>query len=334
MNNSTVKKQTHLFGRIIRAILIVIAIYVVLVLVSSYFRNKAIEGYNSRRYQHEEPFKPWTGKAPPTEGEIKTKIGHDWAKANNVLKHTICKAQFIGDHKVYEKGGCSKYVTEENVTKLSVPIPKHDSWDDGTTTAECIAERSVNVDRAVKDMQERGDGYAASVWLRRNVGPDLAECQNFDNIRISKVVHQPQLRLREVLRSVRNGNPITDEERFTIQKDFPGVESFPPNNYRSEYMADADELFKISGGKAYILGQVSQPDIPDLETLNAATHSCHDYQQKIDAFKQKDKDISEQESRFDSSSQEWQNLNRERVANMDIWGNEVADAKAAGCIAQ
>lgn len=246
-------------------------------------------------------------------------------------KHAICKKQWLSDRMVYEKSGCSKYVTEENVTKLSQPIPKHTGWDDGTTTAECIAERSVNVDRAVHDMQERGDGYAASVWLRKTIEPELSECQNFDNIITGRVIHQPQLKLTEILRKVRNGDVITDEERLTIQKDYPGVNSFPQDEYRSKYMTDIEELFKIAGGKAFILGQVSKPDVPDLETLNRAAHSCDHYQQKIVAFKQMDKYISDQERSFERSSREWQNLNRERVTNMDIWGNTVADAKAAGC---
>lgn len=331
MRNSTVKKPINLFLRCMRAILIGVVLYISLLVFSNYYSYKAIEEYNSRRYQEEEPFKPWTGKAPPTEGEILTKVGYDWAKAKDVRSHAICKTQWVGDHKVYEKGGCSHYVTEQNVTNLTVLVPKHDGWDDGTTTAECIAERSVNVDRAVKDMQERGDSYAASVWLGRTVGPDLAECQNFDNIRISKVIHQPQLKLTEILRKVRNGVVITEEERSTIQKDYPGVDSFPPNEYRSRYMSDIEELFKIAGGKAFILGQENVPKPPDLETLNKSAHSCADYQQKIDTFKQSENNISKQELSVERSSTEWQALNRQRVSNMGVWGSTAEDAKAAGC---
>lgn len=295
-----------------------------------------IEAYNARQTE-EEPFKPWTGKAPPNESDLALKVGIDWAKANNIRKHSLCKEHFPAVRQGLNRMGCDKQVTQVNVVEVIKPVPKHIGWNDGTTTAECLAERRAYWDLVTNDMREQGDDYAASVWERKTVAPELRECANFDNIRIGDVIYQPQIRLTDILRKVRNGTTITKEERLTIQKDYPGVESFPENQYRSKYMAEVDELFKIAGGRNYVLGKANKAKIPDLDTLNKSARPCEDYLAKINAFKARDKEISDAEGALNranshaSNSIEWQALNKERVANMDQWGNMVADAEAASC---
>jgi hypothetical protein len=152
-------------------------------------------------------------------------------------------------------------------------------------------------------------------------------------VRISSVVHQPQVRLTEILRRVRVGGVLSDEDRLTIQKDYPGVESFPPghSNYRAMYLADIDELFKIAGGKEYVLGKTAEAKIPDLETLNKSVMPCQDYLNKIESFKAKDAEIAAKEAKVDRHGREWQSLNQARVDNMSAWGMLAGDAKASGC---
>lgn len=343
-NNGENKKSISWPARILRAIMIGFGIYVFLVLLSAYFAHKgraAIEEFNNRRAQQdEEPFVAWNGKAPTTKSELQHKVGYEWADVNQVRKHALCRERWAGNHKLYENGGCSQYVTKVNVTDVIKKMPPRKNmkeWrDGGGTTAECAADRQARWDLILNDMVERGDGYAASVDSRRVAGPDIEECNNLDNARIYEVIHMPQLRLTEILRRVRNGGVFTDEDRLTIQKDYPGVESFPSghSNYRERYLSEVDELFKIAGGKEYVLGKAKEAGIPDLETLNKSAVPCEDYLAKIESFKAKDAEIAANEAKVEQSSREWQDLNQARVANMNAWGMLAGDAKASGCVSE
>lgn len=340
MRNSEIDspKRPHSFlYRVLRAVVIGFIIYYSLGFLymcshvdANKFRQGMIDNINNRK-DDQEPFVAWNGKAPTTLQELQRKVGYEWAEANHVNKHALCRERWVGNHKVYEKGGCNIYVTKVNVTDVirkMPPLKKH--YD---STAECFAARNTRWDLILNDMRELGDGYAASVTAGKRAGPDVAECDNIDNTRIVSVVYEPQIRLTEIMGRVRNGGVLSDEDRQTIQKDYPGVESFPAghSSYREEYLTEAEDLFKIAGGKEYVLGKVKVANIPDLETLNKLTVSCEDYRTKIKSFKAKDAEIVENEAKVERYSQEWQNLNQARVANMNTWGIMTADAKASQC---
>jgi hypothetical protein len=83
--------------------------------------------------------------------------------------------------------------------------------------------------------------------------PALRECENFDNIRIVRVIHEPQTRINTILDRVRNGGEITEQDKQTVKTDYPGVFSFPENRYRTQYLNSAEEFFKLAGGKDQVL---------------------------------------------------------------------------------
>ena len=333
--------QSFLY-KVLRAVVIGLIIYYVLgfLYMCAHINTKEIGQYlaalQHNRQANEEPFVAWNGKAPTLELELQRKVGYEWADVNNVRKHALCRERWVGKQ-LYEKGGCSQYVTKVNVLDVIQklpPIKEHVSFDDGTTTAECVAERKTRWDLILNDMYESGDGYAASVDARRRAAPDIRNCDNFDNNRVYDVVQHPQLRLTEILRRVRNGGVLSNEDRLTIQKDYPGVESFPPahSDYRQNYLSEAEELFKISGGKEYVLGKAQVAKIPDLEILNKSIVPCEDYVTKINSFKAIEAEIAAKEVKVERSSREWQDLNQARVANMNAWGIVVGDTKASSCI--
>lgn len=194
--------------------------------------------------------------AEPVQGSPDWAIarGYDWARNNDIRRHAACGQQWTDEnHESLERLGCSKYVTEVNVLNVIKPIPVHNGWDDGTTTAECVAAVHAYWDPIVADMREKGEDHVAASRMSRDVIPALAECNNFDNIRIGRVVHEPQLRLNSILDKVKNGEPLTRQDKETVRKDYPGVKLFPENEYRTRYLNTAEELFRMAGGREQFL---------------------------------------------------------------------------------
>ncbi len=179
--------------------------------------------------------------------------GYEWARDNGIRSHAACRSQWTEDrHEHLERSGCSKYVTEVNVVNVVKPIPQHNGWDDGTTTAQCIADVHAYWDPIVADLYEQGEDHVAQSRTSRDLGPALRECQNFDNLRIGRVIHQPQLRLDAILARVKGGAPISQQDKEIVQQDYPGVQDFPENEYRSRYLSTADELFHLVGGREQV----------------------------------------------------------------------------------
>lgn len=242
-------------GRVFRAVLIGAAIYYLWAFSVTCMMRQAIT--NTGQQETERPDmdpNSWTGHRPPNEADLAVQKGYDWASARDLRSHAACRDQWTDiNHDSLVRYGCSKYVTEQNVLKVVQPIPKHDGWDDGTTTAECIAEVKAYWDPVVKDMLEKGEHHVAASRLERDVNPLIRQCANFDNVRINRVIYQPQLRINAILDKVKNGKFLTHSDKQTVQKDYPGVWNFPDNQYRTQYLNSANEFFRIVGGRDQVL---------------------------------------------------------------------------------
>lgn len=220
-------------------------------------------------------------------------MGYTWAKWHDIRSHALCRERWPGAAEGFERTGCGKYVTEQNVLKVIKPIPEHHGFDDGTTTAECIAEVRAYWDPIINDYIEQGEYHLAQSRTTRAMGPLLDQCRNFDNIRIGRVIYQPQARIDAILKKVREGGAVTLEDKLTVKKDYPGVLSFPDDQYRTKYLASAETFFDIAGGRENVLSAAegapgaappppSAPDLPsaassvalDDETRKLNEESC------------------------------------------------------------
>jgi len=255
MNDQAKGSTLGWFGRVLRAVMIGAAIYYLWAFATTYMMRRIItdSGLQATEHQAIDP-KPWTGERPPNEADLAIKKGYDWATERDVRNHAVCREQWTdANHDSLVSSGCSKYVTEQNVTKVVKPIPKHNGWDDGTTTAECIAEVRAYWDPVIRDMREKGDHHAASSWMNRNVGPSIQECSNFDKVRIIQVIYEPQRRLDAILDKARSGEFLTHHDIQTVKKDYPGALLYPDNQYRTKYLNAAEALFNVIGGRDKVI---------------------------------------------------------------------------------
>ena len=238
--------------RVLRAVVIGFVIYYMMSLSIGYVMKKSrIDfGQNGSEQKVKDLNLP-LGQLPPNEADLDIRKGYDWASERDVRNHAVCEAQWLdANHDSLIRSGCSKYVTEQNVLKVSKPIPQR-RWDE--TTAECIADVHAYWDPVIADMREKGETHAVGSWMSRNVVPALQECENLDNIRIGRVIYEPQSRIDEILKRVRNGGAITEQDKQTVKTDYPGAFGFPENSYRTQYLNSAEEFFKLAGGKDQVL---------------------------------------------------------------------------------
>jgi hypothetical protein len=238
--------------RIIRAVIIGFVIYYMMSLSISYSMKKSRIDFG--QHDVEQKVKDLNlplGQLPPNEAGLDRKKGYEWAAERDVKSHAVCRERWVdANHDSMIRSGCSEYVTEQNVFKVSKPFPPR-RWD--ATTAECIAEVHAYWDPLVQDMLEKGETHAAGSLMRKNVSSALRECQNLDNMRIARVIYEPQSRIDKILKRVRNGGAITEEDKQTVKTDYPGAFSFPENSYRTQYLNSAEEFFQFAGGRDQVL---------------------------------------------------------------------------------
>lgn len=214
---------------------------------NDFFLLVEMDGTRTRFVRSETAAEPFI---EPNSADSAINEGYEWARLNDVKNHVQCKSRWTDDdHKALQRGGCSKYVTEVNVLNKLKPIPHHESWDDGTTTAQCVADVRAYWDLIVQDMIEQGNGQEAAARINDSVNPELKQCNNFDNIRISHVIHEPQSRLSVILRKVKAQKALSGRDKLTIRNDYPGVFDFPENEYRTKYLSTLEEIFSIAGGR-------------------------------------------------------------------------------------
>jgi hypothetical protein len=168
-------------------------------------------------------------------------MGHDQAEAQGITSHAACKATFKG----FMAMGCHRHVTEQ---KHIPPYVHQGNWIGGKTTAQCRAEVDAYWRAATQDQREQGDDHAADVWTRRNWGPDLQECQNYDNVRIGKVIYEPTERLDKLLLQLAEGGHATEQDKAMVRQDMLLVSTFPDHEAKRAYLDKADRFFQRADG--------------------------------------------------------------------------------------
>jgi hypothetical protein len=168
-------------------------------------------------------------------------MGHDQAEAQAITSHAACKAAFKG----FMTMGCHRYVTEQ---KNIPPYVRQGNWIGGKTTEQCRAEVNAYWQAVTQDQREKGDGHAADVWTRRSWSPDLQECQNYDNLRISKVIYKPTERLDKLLQQMAEGGRAMKQDKAVVRQDILLVSTYPDHEAKRAYLAKADRFFQLADG--------------------------------------------------------------------------------------
>jgi hypothetical protein len=177
------------------------------------------------------------------EADLAVKEGAEWARSQGTATHNDCDSRFGQNLRAL---GCHNKVTASKVIPPLVP------WNTHPTTRACLAAVHAHYDPWLLDMVERGNHHAARVNARRHLEPDLRQCQNVDNGRILRDVYEPLERLNATLANLRRGQPLSGAELDQLRRDIPVVEAFRPDPMRSSYLAAADELFSVVGGRERI----------------------------------------------------------------------------------
>lgn len=197
---------------------------------------------------------------PVNEADQALQEGRQWAKTNGITQHRECKAA-LGPG--LRAAGCHHHVT---ALKAIPPLEK-----DGLTqprTRDCVAAVRAHYDPVLQDMAEQGDHHAAGVWQRRTVNPLVEQCNNIDNVRFVHAVHEPTGRLNAILDRLRAGQPLSEADLAALRREFPEVELFRAHPERTRYLAAAEELFGLLGGREQVF-PLALPGAARVEQCNA-----------------------------------------------------------------
>lgn len=181
---------------------------------------------------------------PVNEADQALQEGLQWAQAHNTTQHRDCKeALGVG----LRAAGCHRHVTAQ---KTIPPLER-----DGLTlprTRDCVAAVHAHYDPQLQDMAEQGDHRAAGVWQVRVVDPLVQQCNNIDNLRILRDVHEPLGRLNTLLAQVRAGQSVSEADLVVIRREYPEVVRFRDHPMRASYLAAAENLFDLLGGRQQV----------------------------------------------------------------------------------
>lgn len=303
--------------KVIRAVLIGALAFWLLGFLQSYFVMRAIGLSQQQEIVDDEPvYHDKSGKRI-NQPDFEIMSGYDAAKQKQVSTHAECAIAF--QH--FYKTGCQKYVTEQ---KVFPPKIKQGDWDSGKTTAQCAAQVNAYWEPIIKDEQEKGDGHAAASWTRSDWGPDLKECQNYDNVRIGKVIHEPAARLDEILKRLEQGGKVTEADRETIRKDMPGVSAYPDHEYRTAYLNKVERFFRFADG-------TEKPFIERPLQL-----SCEEIGGELDKLRAAEKEDVAAQAKLRhgdtvTNGAQWDALNKSRIDRLWSFKRYTDGAKAANC---
>ena len=155
--------------------------------------------------------------------------------------------------------------------------------------------------------------------------PELADCENYDKLAENTFMPQAYGRLQQVLNKLKSGQPVTDDEKAIILKDFTEMSKVREQPYKKAYFDMAEEYFeRLSPG--YRAPVTYYPKI-----------SCPEFQAKLDEVRELDKSRVAQMLALKRSdgvvtdSARHNELNRQRLAALWDWKFYTDGAKAAGC---
>ena len=306
--------------RIFRAISIGIFIFIFLTIspILIYKISEAKPPRSTLTDETEEPIYRDKNGNRINEPDYEITAGYDLAKKNSITSHATCNSMA----KIFQAEGCHRYVTEQKHFPSHV---RQENFDSGKTTEQCRAEVNAYYEPLIQDIREKGDDWAATVQAQKHWFPETQECQNFDNIRISKVIYEPTSRLQEILKKIELGGAITEEDRTVVLNDLAEASKFPDHPAKLSYIEKSDYFFKIADGKI-------KPQAKSNLQL-----SCREYQEKIDGLKKLERKTIEAQAKLKRSdgvvtdSAQWNALNQSRIDRLLDWKIYTDGAKTAGC---
>ena len=323
MTPSPQSNQKLTIYKILRAIVIGVCAYWILghipaifILATSYSRNNQVID------ESDEPIYYNKDGKRINSADYEELVGYETAQQQNFTGHADCKKLYEKPEDGLKRTGCSRYVS---LQKVRPPHIRQGNWDSGKTTAECEAEVNAYWSVGIQDMRERGDDHAANSWARRDWAPELAECKNYDHVRIGKVVFEPLVRLRDILRRLDQGGTWTEKDRATIQNDIEQVRAFPEHETRTEYLEGAARFFRIVDGN-------EKPNITPPLLL-----SCDEFRIKIEEIRKAEQQDSNAQAALKKDglivdSQQFAKLNQGRLDRLWEFKRYSDGAQAAGCI--
>ncbi len=181
---------------------------------------------------------------PVNEADQALQEGRQWAKTNGITRHRDCK-EALGPG--LRAQGCHYHVSAQ---KNIPPLEK-----DGLTeprTRDCVAAVRAHYDPVLQDLAEQGNHHAARVWEYKVAAPLVEQCNNIDNVRFARAVYEPMGRLNAMLDQLRAGQSLPEADLTVLRREYPEVELFRDHPERTRYLAVAEELFALLGGRAQV----------------------------------------------------------------------------------
>lgn len=249
--------------------------------------------------------------------------GYAWAKAKGMVTHAQCKTEISSAQSL----GCSRFVTEQ---KHIPPTPTETDLLVAGSVAACAAVVQAYYDPLFQDIRERGLDRAVAVRMRRHMGPDLRTCSQIGKGRSFAVVHEPSERLAALIERVQRGQLISEGDVETVRIDYAGVQGASADAKQQSYLAMAEQLFQIAGGKARFVPDTSVRD----EKVNAR---CTELRTKIDGvkltYRQADSQVakSAEAGSILADPHTARAAVRERQNSMDEWSELAGQSKALAC---
>lgn len=248
-------------------------------------------------------------------------VGYDAAKEKTITAHADCNSAYPSPQQFLLKEGCQKYVTEQ---KHFPPHVKQGHWDSGKTTAECRAEVNAYWDAQILDTKERGGSYKYMGIDNSPIEQELKECQNYDHVRILKVVYEPMNRLDALLEKLEQGGVASPEDRKIVRNDMQQVSTFPENQDTRAYFEKTDRFFQLADG--LVKPQVEHP----------LQLSCEEFARTIEELRSAEKrDVDAQaalkQGNRISNGAQWDALNKSRIARAWDMKRYTDGAKSASC---
>jgi hypothetical protein len=241
--------------------------------------------------------------------------GYEWARQNQPEKAVLCQGA------PYFVLGCRAYFEEH----LRKPKPAGLGKYEGMTTAECIEEVNGKYEAAKALDLEHENFHSIEVTARRNWGPELKDCENYDKLAEGNFMPKAYARLESAIGKLKAGQKVPDDEQAIVLKDFTEMSKIRSQPYTVAYMNLFDEYSKRMNGE-YKEPVVTYPQI-----------SCNEYQAKIDEMARLDKERSDAMSALKrpdgviTDSAEHARLNQQRIDMLWEWKLYTDGAKKAGC---
>lgn len=231
------QKSTLGLARVLRAVAIGVGIFALLTyLPQLLWMYEGMPGPQASVPVEEEPIYRDQDGQPINEADHHLRVGQEQAKIQGITSHAACKTVFKG----LQVMGCQRHVTEQ---KNIPPLVRQGDWSSGKTTAQCRAEVNAHWAAMTQNERELGNPHAAAVWTRRHWTPELRQCQNYDNVRIGKVIHEPTRRLDDLLLKQSQGGRVTDQDRAMVQRDMQLVSTYPDDPAKRAYLDKVDQFF-------------------------------------------------------------------------------------------